>query len=103
MRIGDTVTVHYCGYDPTKVYMVTDILYYPENERYAFDFPDLELNDGEDYVSSELCHKYSNWVFRRARLKLTNFSKTHPCPKTNDMYIKMFPWWYPKHSFMVGA
>jgi len=44
-----------------------------------------------------------NWVDYRKNLVLINFLKVHPCPKNNDMYIEMFPWWYPKHSFMVGA
>jgi len=44
-----------------------------------------------------------NWVDYRKNLVLTNFSKIHSCPKLHDMYIEKFPWWYPKHSFMVGT
>jgi|GEM_PF-7011334 len=55
-RIGDKVTVHTKGYDPKEVFVVVDILHYPENERYAYDFADLELDNG-DFVSEELCHR----------------------------------------------
>lgn len=45
----------------------------------------------------------TNWVDCRKNLVLLKFSMTHSRPKNNDMYIEMFPWWYSKHSFMVGA
>lgn len=57
-RIGVKVTVHTRGYDPKKVYVVVDILYYPDS-RYAFDFADLELDNG-DFVSEELCHRFQD-------------------------------------------
>lgn len=60
-RIGDKVTVHMKGYDPKKVYVVVDILYYPENERYAFDFADLELDNG-DFVCEELCNRFKEEI-----------------------------------------
>lgn len=82
-RIGDKVTVHTKGYDSKKVYSIVDILHYPENERYAYDFSDLELDNG-DFVCEELCHrvkeeKKSNF------LKSIEFLKSNSHKSLNDL------------------
>ena len=56
-RLNDKIIVKHKDYDLNKVYTITNILYYPDNERYAYNFPDVEL-DGKEFISYELCKRY---------------------------------------------